>query len=300
MLVSALDLQKLLFKVMFLAFVFSLLLGLLAIFVALLRRSQAAKALGSFCVAVGLVAGILPGVMYVPFTTPLLLVPLAIPALLGAAALGINRYYKDLPPLTGFQFPLPALIFVTLLVASIAGLYKAGQRAYFYNRDQALANFQRMPAIESVVVHGRPDPDLFEFWVEEIEFSLVGRPETRIRLAANYSLRHCDSDQPLEQLTIKQIGPWTFGGQGMISTTSADGQPRRKKVSIGDLSLGVDGPLRSLIPLKIESVDDIVANYDKLVELLESWPRVETPGRLELEDQVIEYWVTEVDSVPAP
>lgn len=293
MLVSALDLQKLLFGVMFLVFAVSLLLGLLAIFVALLRRQQTAQALGSACIAVGLVAGILPGVMYVPFTTPLLLVPLAIPALLGAAALAINRYYKDLPPLTGFQFPLPALIFVTLLVASIAGLYKAGQRAFYYNRDQVLASFQRMPAIESVVVHGRPDPDLFEFWVEEIEFSLVGRPETRIRLAANYSLRHCKSDQPLEQLTIEQIGPWTFDGYGQEPVAGYDPAKVTAPFTIDALTLGEEGRMQALLPWKIESVDDLVSHYDELVELLETWPRREKPGHWEQDGVSFDYWVEE-------
>lgn len=291
MLVSALDLQKLLFAIMFLAFAVSLLLGLLAIFVALLRRQQTAQALGSACVAVGLVAGILPGVMYVPFTTPLLLVPLAIPALLGAAALAINRYYKDLPPLTGFQFPLPALIFVTLLVASIAGLYKAGQRAYYYNRDQVLASFQRMPGIEAVVVHGRPDPDFFELSVEDVEFSLAGRPQTRVRLTADYSLRHCQANESLRRLTIEQIGPWTFDGYGKESVPGYDPAKVTAPFTIDALTLGEEGRMQQLLPWKIESVDDLVAHYDEIVALLETWPRRENPGHWEQDGVSFDYYV---------
>ncbi|MCC9606863.1 hypothetical protein LOC68_15735 [Blastopirellula sp. JC732] len=270
-------------------------LGLLAILIALLRRLTAARLLGKFCVGAGVLGAAILGYLLFSNSVPMpVLFILLIPAALGGVTLAIAYYYKDRPPLGRWQVPFPALIYVTLVVAGAAGIYKMSQTSFYRERDQCLANFQRMPGIDNVVVHGH---EVSRFEVDSVQFSLAGRPDTLVKLGGQEELFDCKSSDRLESLAVLQIGPWTFGGQGKKPRKGSTAEePLFSKFGIYALSFGPDSPLRDLVPLKIESVDDLVEHYDELVELLESWPRKEAPGHLERGDETLDYWV--IDNRP--
>lgn len=264
--------------------------GLLAILAALLQRRKVANYVGAFGFLAGLFGAWQLGPHLLAITTPAILLIVLIPAGLGALALLLARFYQDRPRLKRFQLSVPWLLYLTLVVACIAGGWSFSKSVYYHERDLYLANFQRMPGIDDVAVRGSDVYGLY-FVVEDIKFSLTGRPDTRVRIAATEELIHCKSSEALPMLAIQQIGPWQLRAQWNETFTLDDGEVIEFPIEAHAFPFRSAANFREEVPLEIDRIDDIVAHYDELVELLATWPHYESPGRLEQGEKSLEYWV---------
>lgn len=281
------------------AFVFLLigvLLGLSAVWLAILRRFPTARMLALLCIGPITLCSV-PAAMTIASGLNLpLLATLAFPGICGAVALGLCRYYRDQPPLRLTQLPLVGLLFVTLVVAGGTGLYQSMSPTgiSYWLRDQYLSNLRKIPGIENVRVTGHVEDRSFR--VMAIEFSLAGRPDTLIRVTEDPKFLNCASSQPLQYLLLEQIGPWKFGGRSYFFRN--EGKPANYWDSPG-LSIGTRGYQRRDFPFRLACVDDLIAHYDETLAILETWPDRPTPRKVRVGDEVmLEYWRVRAPNFP--
>lgn len=272
---------------------FSVPVGLLAIFAGFSHRSTTTLVLSTFCILSGLFVLVLFGLSELFYIWPSLLPAALAPITLGGTALAILHYYRDRPPLKLFQISVPMALYLTLVIACIAGLAKLSDRLYYIERDFCLAYLQHIPGIENAVALGNDNADVFRVYA--VEFSLVDRPETRVRLRAQVAYYVDSTELYFDPPTILQIGDWMPGLTVTGTSYDANGvaSPAPPLDIIG-AELTAGGPLYDLIPLDLDTVEEVVAHYDELAAALEKWPRRDSPGSVtDQNGRTIGYWVTD-------
>ncbi|MCC9606862.1 hypothetical protein LOC68_15740 [Blastopirellula sp. JC732] len=258
-------------------------LGLRALVHACWGRFVKAQYLGWLCLLMGGTFGVWLAIvsLFLGFPLPWIF---AVPAILGGMALLHSYSFRDVPAPGQFQFPILAVFYATFLTAivTLAGVqFHRLLRTDDAIRREFAANLSRMDQIENVNVMGSVYRR--EFHVQQIEFSLAGRPDTLVRINPDDKLRTCDADEPLPEVMLIQVDRWLVGGE-----TQPNANTRLSFIGI-DVHQG--GRFEKSFPFPLQSIDDIAAHYDELVELLDTWPREEKPGRMETADGLtIEYW----------
>lgn len=257
-------------------------LGFAALLYACCGRMERARRLGWYCVAVGGALGAWLASVSVGLEFPYHWL-FATPAALGGLALAHAHFYRDSPPLTGFQFTLPMLLYVTLfagIAAAAANVWLIDHADYSESR-QIEANLARIPSITNVSCDGSITND--KFVVRRVTFSLAGRPDTRIAIASDYRLRDCEASDPLSQVVLCELGDWRLQGKFDFDQSLT--------VPFAGLNVGLRGDLAPELPFPVHSIDDLVDRYDELNELLKTWPRADQPKRLDRDRFPYDYWV---------
>lgn len=161
------------------------------------------------------------------------------------------------------------------------------------SRDEILATFRAMEGIVDVSVVEEDYGDGRE--VVEILFSLPDRPQTLVGLQNGNQFSGRQSKDTLPFVGICQIGTFRIH----CATTYRTPPGLSSGIEHSCLYFGDAATLPNFLPMKIQSVDDVVSHYHELAKAFAKWPRKAKPGRLELEDRVIEYWVEEAP-LPRP
>lgn len=254
---------------------------------------EIAKWIGWGTAVPGGILGILVGVAVVAFDPDAPTFPWVcmIPVVMGALTLA-HVYAVRVPGnVSRFQFTMPTILYVMLLT----GLLGVGVRLWMADytdysmRDEFEANLQRSDQIENVNVIGHVVDD--RFYVEEIEFSLAGRPDSLIRVSADPKFQNCSPNHTLDYILIEQIGHWKIDGRGYL--VGNQGKLATYWDSPG-LLVGKLGPHRDDFPFRLASIGDLIAHYDEVIEVLETWPDRSDPHKAFFGDEVIvESWVKE-------
>jgi hypothetical protein len=176
-----------------------------------------------------------------------------------------------------FKFGLRSLFWITAIVAVVAYiptmLYREYYRQLSHVNEVLLANSE----IENVRIEGNEDAFYEAEWVE---FSIAGKPGSKVALV----IPHAERIDGGTKLWLSQLGPWSFTtfGHGYNGVyRSETGEPIKTDFNWSWINVGSDGPFAALIPVKANTVADIVDHYDELVEFFEMWPKQSTPGKVQ-------------------
>lgn len=262
--------------------------GLAALPCAWMRKFDDARSYSRFSLVFGGFAGLWTAIVtaYFGFVAPWLFV---VPSVLSAIALAHSHYYEHAPRLSRYQFAIPTIFYATLVTAVIATAATPWitRETPASMPDDLVANLGRIDSISDVVVQDfRPFgvPRLLPAY--DIQFSLAGRPDTLVRMVATEEMRTCDSDEPLSRVDLLQFDRWEFYGELTLE------QSRSPKPFVG-ASVTPEGMCGNRVPFPIRSIDDIVDNYDQLVEVLKTWPTEDQPEERDLSGLHFKYWAVE-------
>jgi len=171
---------------------------------------------------------------------------------------------------------LTILVFVTLLtIVSCQG--------YYHERNTLQTKFESFHEIENVSVTGFDHEGYFI--LETVSFSIASRPDTTVTLWANtYKLKSLSIDTRFDVLSIIQIGQYQFRQKGTLTRLNQDGTSTSDRFTSNAIALGIKGDYRDLITVRIESIQDLINNYDLLLAELANWPTESNPGSMISED----------------
>lgn len=165
-------------------------------------------------------------------------------------------------------------------------------------RQQITERFEGFENIENVSVSGYDDTGYCV--MTELSFSIVGRPDTVVVILPDYDdLIDCHYETTLESLYIIQIGKYQFSADGTHYFVDYEGQPSSYRFKSEYIELGTQGDFRDRVSVRIESIRDLVENYDLLTTDLSNWPRENHPAQLVTKngEDVMDYFV--IDSTEA-
>jgi len=161
---------------------------------------------------------------------------------------------------------------------------------YFWDRDAVESRLNSMDSISNVVVQGHDD---VTYEVHAASFCLKDRPNTQITI----SISSAESLTKTDHLRLSSIGPWRFcvHGHGYVGVVnSKTGAEVKSEFFSGSIDIGRKGRFGHLMPCEITSIDDVIANYDQLVEFFADWPDESDPGTLNPDaDTLIRYYKVE-------
>ena len=154
-----------------------------------------------------------------------------------------------------------------------------------------------MDSISNVVVQGHDD---VTYEVHAASFCLKDRPNTQITI----SISSAKSLTKTDHLRLSSIGPWRFcvHGHGYVGVVnSKTGAEDKSEFFTGSIDIGRKGRFGHLMPCEITSIDDVIADYDQLVEFFADWPDESDPGTLNPDvDTLIRYYKVEKTTRPKP
>ena len=176
-------------------------------------------------------------------------------------------------------------MWTTLVVALICGVISFASRTYYAERYAVQAILKKVDGIGYSI-------DTFEDVLEEVAkvtITVDGIPDSKIVLVG---LSEYESNG---RFAISQIGKWRFvitGSTFLGARDSTTGEPVRSSYWGGHIALDPKSPYRNIIPLPINTVQDIVDHYQELVDHFDSWPRETEPGQVILDDGSVQnYYV---------
>ncbi|WP_146117634.1 MULTISPECIES: hypothetical protein [Pirellulaceae] len=267
--------------------------GLLAILLAFLRQVNMANwlAKGSIGLAVASTLFILPAAWHE--ARPVLYLMMLSPIGLAVVALMIAELSKGLPPISRLKFGLVLVVFFIPIVAGAIAFAISNNAAYYHDRDQIVLKFEGMEDVTDVVIDGYDYEGVW--YVGAVCFTIKGKPGSLITMCSKFEFDDCHVDEPLDRLQLIQLGDCRFFDEGAYLTEGMIPQTFRND----SLELGRYGNYGDLLPMQVESIRDVIENYDELLSFFhEQWPQKEMPGHLEREEKhgrrVFTYWM-EVD-----
>lgn len=142
--------------------------------------------------------------------------------------------------------------------------------------------------IEGVRIEGN---EYLWYEVEYLEFSLAGKPSSRVGIVVPHGGRIDEG----HALLLSQVGPWRlhckgYGQVGAYDSTTME--PIKSYFHWRCIDVGSEGPFAESLPFEVHSIGDIITHYDELVALFAEWPTEKSPGRLEdSSGQVLEFYV---------
>lgn len=175
------------------------------------------------------------------------------------------------------RFGLRLLFWITAIVAVFAYIPTMLYRGYYWQLNHVNAVLAANREIENVRIEGNEDVFYEAEWVE---FSICGKPGSKVALV----VPHGERIDGGTKLWLSQLGPWSFTtfGHGYDGVTLIDtGEPIKTDFNWNWVDVGSDGPFAELIPVKANTVADIVEHYDELVEFFETWPKQSSPGKVQ-------------------
>ena len=158
-----------------------------------------------------------------------------------------------------YRFKLKSLLIlvavVSVVFALLSALPRIGRAIYYAERNSVEAALAKVDSIENIQLNAFHDDILEE--VVNASFSIRDRPNSNLSV---HNLE-CFSDG----LRLGRIGNFQLWRTGLMELAG------RTKTSF--IQSGIDLPhLQELLGKRIESVDDLVEDYDEILELVESFP----------------------------
>jgi len=189
-----------------------------------------------------------------------------------------------------FRFRLRSLFWITAAVAVIVYIPSALYDGYYWQLRHVNAVLTSNQYIENVHMTG--NDDIF-YEVEWIEFSIAGNPTSHVGIVVPHQERIDDGTE----LLLSKLGPWQFHviGNGIVGTRYDTGEPVKGDFHWRYIDLGNAGAFKSAIPIKANTINDIVENYDKLVAYFETWPEKKSPGIVQdRSGMILHYYVERI------
>lgn len=182
------------------------------------------------------------------------------------------------------QFGIRRLLIVVTVVAVACAMYVAALNYYYSDRHYAESVLAQVNGISNIKLLSHIDV------IEEVNggsFSVDGQPDSMITVGGLRAYK----DQGC--FTVSKIGRWRFrisGHRHMGNYLESTGEPIKSDYFSSHLELGPASPYRDLIPFEVNTLQDVVDHYAEFVDLLESWPREDKPGSVNLEDGTTQFF----------
>jgi hypothetical protein len=183
-----------------------------------------------------------------------------------------------------------------VLLAGVPAWLKTG---YWFDKQPIKRGFARIPGCTLISVTGNEDVAL-----EHITTKVHVQGKGLLILS---ELRP-ESFQQTGEIRLHQIGnvalrQHTFGFDGVYVT--ATHEPVKSHAYAGWVDIGAQGPYASLLPVKIEKVQDVVRHFDDILTALSKWPK--EPEKLSIttkdgklyEASIVEVMEEKTESEPA-
>jgi len=101
-----------------------------------------------------------------------------------------------------------------------------------------------------------------------------------------------DSFKSTSVICLHAIGPYEFeyGGTGYVGVVkAATGEPVRSQFWGSAIDIGSGGEFAQFFPFQVKTVQDVIARYDDICEIIAEWP--EAPERKHFQDEEgTDYW----------
>ena len=189
---------------------------------------------------------------------------------------------------TRLRFGTHGLLWTTLIIALICGVISFAYRMYYAER-YAVESF--LKKIDGIGYSISTYEDVMEE-VANVTITVDGIPDSTIVLVglSEYESNGC--------FAITQIGKWRFvttGTRFLGAHDSTTGEPVKSNYWGGHIAMDPNSPYKEIIPFPINTVQDLVDNYEDLVDYFDTWPRESEPGQVILDDGSIQkYYVLDV------
>ena len=182
------------------------------------------------------------------------------------------------------QFGIRNLLLVFVVIAVMCELFVVGRNTFYSERRRTESALATIKGISNIQLHSCVDV------IEEVNsssFSVDSHPGSIIGVGGlcYYAEKH--------RFAVSQIGKWRFRISGRHyggAYVAATGEPVESDYFGWHIALGVDSPYRELIPFEVNTLQDVVDHYQKLVDLFETWPREAEPGTVTLEDGTTQFF----------
>lgn len=141
---------------------------------------------------------------------------------------------------------------------------------------------------------GMPDVELIRAWGnEDITFEDIGAEiEVKGKGRIMFFALTRDSFKSTPVICLHTIGPYEFeyGGTGYVGVVkTATGEPVRSQFWGSAIDIGSDGEFARFFPFKVKTVQDVIARYNDICEIIEKWP--EAPERKCFQNEEgTDYW----------
>ena len=188
-------------------------------------------------------------------------------------------------------------IWMLLLVLTIVGLICAVpvyRKAMFHaDRIKVGKLLRNVQGIEKIWIDPIITKDSTREKIFTTSFSLKDRPHTLISIK---NLENSEPDGRLKEIELTRIGDlqiWVQGKHGPDSKLSGDWYS-------SGVEVGCDEVSQRLIPIKIETFQELVDRYDEILAIVDKWPRL--PGEYKFVDRKnreLSYYVAQRDDATA-
>lgn len=165
------------------------------------------------------------------------------------------------------RFTIKRAMILVALSALVFGAARLYHSLYSMEYNDAVVELGKVRGIEDVHIRGFDD---LTYELTRQTFSIAGRPDAVFEiLAAQDGL----TGKP-DHLWICRMGPWQFyeTSFGFMNTFDLAGRPVKATGTSDFIDLGRAGPYNTLLPCKIEDMNDVIVHYDELVRHFATWP----------------------------
>lgn len=273
--------------------------GVVAGFAAIVGSLWGKRPLSIGLACVGLLASLLLPMLCTIGKDPTVYLVLAFPAALGGVALVLNWLLGRSEGLAPRQITITTLLFLTAVVAAAVGMVKATQVPVLNERDVFERHIRQMKGVAEVTIPGHFAKD--NWYPQAVILQIKGYPESVVVLQPHYGMKIGDRDEAIPDLIVEQIGPYKFMNEVAYQV---DGNWVGSHPGHG-LHLGTKGIYQDDLPVRVESLGDIIDNYQQLCDFFEKeWPREEMRGTKDIPTEVypfqVKYWLEVDPNVPMP
>jgi hypothetical protein len=154
---------------------------------------------------------------------------------------------------------------------------------YYAEFNDVKATLEGMPEVTLIRAWGNEDVTLEDIGAE-IEIEDKGR-------IMFFALTR-DSFKSTPVICLHTIGPYEFeyGGTGYVGVVkTATGEPVRSQFWGSAIDIGSGGEFAQFFPFKVKTVQDVIARYDDICQIIAKWP--ESPARQHFQNEEgTDYW----------
>lgn len=230
---------------------------------------------------------------------PAVYLVLAFPAGLGGVALVLNWLLGSSTELAPKQITITTILFLTAVVAAAVGMVKATQVPVLQERDVFERSIRQIEGVAEVTIPGDFAKD--NWYPQAVILQIKGYPDSIVVLQPHHSMKSGERDLAIPDLIVHQFGPYKFYNEVEYQF---DGNWLASP-PVGGLALGTKGLYRDDLPVRVESLGDIIDNYEQLCEFFEKeWPRQDLRGTKDATFENVpfkaKYWLEVDPDIPMP
>ena len=160
--------------------------------------------------------------------------------------------------------------FSFVFVLLIGAILFCAQYWYYAEYREIRSRVGAIPGVHIIRMGGLHDTEYEDIWAE---ISVAGKGMLELQALTVSSF---DKGQG-PRIVLRRIGPWIIDveGEGFLGAwMQATGNPTKSKFTGGALELGSAGAFTSMFPCDLNTVQDVIGDYDEIVRVLTAWPNV--------------------------